>query len=219
MLARPITSLSIVGCKLITAALVTAAIWVLMLAFTSLLLLRPGFYQALVEAASREPFWKTLAALTAVMALLIALTWKNMVSNLWVALTGRAWVSHVHGVGLGAAILAGGVLGLWIYFHPAWHSAALASVPWAIALAALAKLAAAALALAGLVHARLASVNGAAILVAAWCALVAACFAFAMWLVPERYFDIAQVFPAIVLLVPFVRLASAPLALDWNRHR
>jgi hypothetical protein len=48
---------------------------------------------------------------------------------------------------------------------------------------------------------------------------VAALLATGRWFVPAAIVSWTSLLAALVLLVPFSRLAIAPLALDWNRHR
>jgi hypothetical protein len=49
-----------------------------------------------------------------------------------------------------------------------------------------------------------------------WAAGVGCLFTLAHWLLPPEGRPLAV---AVVLLVPLARLAAAPLALAWNRHR
>ena len=60
VLVRPISSLSIVRGKLVMAAIMTAAIWILFLGYISLLLVRPGFIQSIQSVASSVPTWKAI---------------------------------------------------------------------------------------------------------------------------------------------------------------
>jgi hypothetical protein len=55
--------------------------------------------------------------------------------------------------------------------------------------------------------------------VAVWCVVVCCLLGLANWLLPAPALSLAQLAPGLVLFVPFSRLAGAPLALDWNRHR
>ena len=53
----------------------------------------------------------------------------------------------------------------------------------------------------------------------AWLAVVAALCGLAFYLLPGAYAVPTNVVPGVALFVPFARLAGAPLALEWNRHR
>lgn len=229
VLVRPIASLSILKAKLVTAAITTAAIWILFLAYISLLLTRPGFPQSIVEVASHFPTWKVVGFPILVLTLLFVLTWKNMVANLWVALTGRKWVENANSFGFIGLVLFSIAIGLWIFFHPEWHAAALASVPWLLGLLLLLKLILAAFVVGGLVVSGLTGPGGAALMVATWLATATILCGLTFYLLPSGY--VAAMNPTtvnsatmnivcgIALFIPFSRLAGAPLALEWNRHR
>jgi hypothetical protein len=53
----------------------------------------------------------------------------------------------------------------------------------------------------------------------AWGLVVFGMSAIAIWLIPEQILSLSGAVAAAVLSVPFSRLAGAPLALEWNRHR
>jgi hypothetical protein len=52
-----------------------------------------------------------------------------------------------------------------------------------------------------------------------WCLVVGGLLLAAWWLLPAGLVPLTTISAAIILLVPFSRLAGAPLALHWNRHR
>jgi hypothetical protein len=52
-----------------------------------------------------------------------------------------------------------------------------------------------------------------------WLAFAAGSFAALYALLPDNWFSVPGVVLGIVLLLPLTRLALAPLALAWNRHR
>jgi hypothetical protein len=219
VLARPISSLSILRGKLAAAAIMTAAIWLLFLGYMSLLLTRPGFPQSIAQVARSVPVWKAIGYPTLVLALLLLLTWKNMVESLWVPLTGRKWVEMANGFGFMGLIFIGIGIGLWIGFHPELQQPALAAVPWLMGLLLIMKLAAASFVVRGLIQSRLTRPAGAALMFAMWLAVVGALCALALVLLPSAYATPKNIIPGIALFIPFSRLAGAPLALEWNRHR
>lgn len=219
VLVRPISSLSILRTKLATAAIVTVAIWLLFLGYISLLLARPGFPQSIGQVASSVPVWKAIGYPILVLALLVLLTWKSMVENLWIALTGRKWVEQAISFGLMGLTLIGIGIGLWVGFHPELHQPALAAVPWLIGLLLVIKFAVAGFVVRGFLQSRLTSPVGAAMIFAIWLAVVAALCTLALVLLPPEYASPKNIIPGIALFIPFSRLAGAPLALAWNRHR
>jgi len=219
VLVRPISSLSLIKTKLVTAAIVTAAIWILFLAYISVLLLRPGFPESIAGVAATVGAWKASGISVLILMLLVALTWKNMVEGLWVTLTGRKWVENATSFGLLGLLFVGIGLGIWIYFHPDVHGVAVAAVPWLVGLALMMKFAAAAVVMRGLVRSGLTGPAGASLMAATWLAVVAALCGLALYLLPGEHAAPTKVVPGIALFVPFARLAGAPLALEWNRHR
>jgi len=219
ILARPISSLAILRGKLVTAALQTAVIWILFLGYISLLLTRPGFPQSIAEVAWSVPVWKVIGYPILVLALLLLLTWKSMVEGLWVCLTGRKWVEQANSFGFMGLAIVGIGIGLWIGFHPELHQPALAAVPWLIGLLLVIKLAAAGFVVRGLIQSRLTSPGGAALMVAIWLVVVGSLCGLALALLPSEFAAPQNIIPGIALFIPFSRIAGAPLALEWNRHR
>jgi len=219
VLVRPISSLLILRGKLIAATIMTALIWILFLGYISLLLTRPGFPHSIAEVASSVALWKAIGYPILVLALLLLLTWKNMVENLWVTLTGRKWVENANSFGFMGLIFVGIGIGLWIGFHPESHKPALAAVPWLIGLLVVAKLAIASFVVRKLVASRLTGPGGAAMVAAMWLAVVGSLCVLALVLLPPAYATPQNIIPGIALFIPFSRIAGAPLALEWNRHR
>jgi hypothetical protein len=219
VLVRPISSLSILRGKLLAALIQTVLIWILFLGYISLLLTRPGFSRSVAQVASSVPLWKAIGYPVFVLALLVLLTWKNMVESMWVSLTGRKWVESATSFGLMCLVFIGIGIGLWVGFRPELHQPALAAVPWLIGLLFVVKLALASFVMRKLVQSRLTSPIGAATMVAMWLALVGSLCAVALVLLPPTYATPANVIPGVALFIPFSRLAGAPLALEWNRHR
>jgi hypothetical protein len=219
VLVRPISTLTIIRGKLVVAAIMTAAIWVLFLGYISLLLLRPGLTQSIERAASSVPTWKAIAYPLLVLSLLVLFSWMSMIESLWISLTGRKWVEVANGVGMAGLIFVSVGIALWIVVHPQLEATALAAVPWIMGLLLAIKFAVSAWLLYGLVHSRVISVGGAAMMTATWLAVALSLCALAVALLPPELAPATKVIPGIALLVPFARLVGAPLALQWNRHR
>ena len=53
----------------------------------------------------------------------------------------------------------------------------------------------------------------------AWLVLAASIFGLAAWLTPEGQVPTYGIALGVLLVLPLARLAVAPLALAWNRHR
>jgi hypothetical protein len=218
VLVRPISTLTIIRGKLVLAAITTAAIWVLFLGYVLLLLLRPGFTESIHQAAISAGTWKAVGYSLLAISLLVLFTWKCMVETLWITLAGRKWVEIAVAYTIAGLVFLSAGCGLWLSFHPQWQAPAQAAVPWVMGLLLALKLAAAAWAVYGLVRWRLTTAGGVALMIAAWLAVVCSLCVLALVLLPAEG-PATTVISAIALFIPFTRLAGAPLALQWNRHR
>lgn len=219
LLARPISTAALVRTKLLAAAICTAAIWALTLAFISLLLLRPGFCASLLALAREHPAWKAVGLPLLLLVLLVLLTWKTICENLWIVMTGRNWVAGAFNTIVIALIFCGGGLGLWICFHPQVQPAARAAVPWLTALLLLVKAGVAIAVGRGLLRGRLMSPPAIAAALGTWAIVVTGLSGLALWLIPGARVATFDIISGVALWIPFSRLAGATLALDWNRHR
>jgi hypothetical protein len=70
-----------------------------------------------------------------------------------------------------------------------------------------------------LYHSRLLRDRTLVIGAALWCGAVLALAAVLSWWIASQFFPRYLFVFVAILAVPLVRLAAAPLALDWNRHR
>ena len=107
---RPVGSAALVAAKLKVAALITLAAWALPAVALPVALLRADVRADVAEwwAALRHffPPGKAAAGVALTALLLPALTWKGLVGNLHVTLTGRPWVNVTAGAA-GLVLLAG----------------------------------------------------------------------------------------------------------------
>src|SRR5579872_2443433 len=149
----------------------------------------------------------------------ILIIWRLLTVNLWVGLMGRNWLSHAL-TSLMTLIGSNGlILWLWSRVEPDRFDRLLAALPWVLGLLIVVKLIAAGKILQTL-HGR-GDVNARTIqrLVGLWFVVAASIFAIAVWLIPEGSIPFYAIPCSVILLVPFTRLAFAPLALAWNRQR
>lgn len=217
---RPLTSSALVKSKFQMCAVSAVCTWLLAaLCAAVLILVRSGMAHSLSEAVTTMGLWRAAAIILAVAGGSLLLTWLQMVSSLWLGLTGREWVVNVFTFGFIALLGTGAVAGVWVFLHPEWQPWALAASPWIEGALVAAKIAIAALVVAELVRQQQTSVRKAALWIGFWCLTVTALLAAGIWLWPAALVSWASLLAALVLLVPFSRLAIAPLALDWNRHR
>ena len=217
---RPLTSAQMVGVKFVVAG-VSAG---LMCGLT-LIALAPWFFRSDIHAGfvsmwQGVPGWR--AAAVALLALVgwLAITWKQIVASLWCGLTGRTWL--VNAVGFAYALLFMAVLMIpgWFIVHrehlPLVREWLRTSVPAIVVLT----LAAKALAAAALWNCRPGMGRRLwAKSAVVWLAVAVTVAGAGVWLMPAALSPPWLTMSAALLLVPFNRLAAAPLALDWNRHR
>jgi hypothetical protein len=221
--ARPVTSAEILAVKFRLAARVTLATWVgAALVLAAVLPLSPG--GEVLAGWTRRLIQTQGAKGWALLVLIVlgapALSWKQIVNQLWIGLTGRQWLP----VSMTLAWLFGltglALLGSWLYVHPETHEALRNAMPWAAGLAVVLKLAAGALVARALLRRRLVAPRTVIRFAAGWFAGAAVVFGLAFWLMPTGVGSpFAAGCAAILLGLPMVRLGLAPLALEWNRHR
>jgi hypothetical protein len=220
---RPVGSAALVAAKPKVAALSALAAWALLAVVLPVALLRADVRTDVAELWAALLYFYPPGKAAAVVALtalvLPALTWKGLVGNLHVSLTGRPWVGVTAGAA-GLVLLVGGTgAGYWAYLHPEAHAALGRLAWWAAAAAVALKLLVGGWAVRALYRRRLVPPRTLAGWLAARLLAVLALFAALAWLLPPGLADAAGCAFAAVLLVPLARLALAPLALEWNRHR
>jgi hypothetical protein len=221
--ARPVTSAEMLAVKLRTALVATLLSWALValghvaiLSFSHAGGLLSGAVRGLIESQGM----KGVVVLALLVVGLPALTWKSLVNQLWIGLSGRDWVGFVWGVTFPVVLTALGLFGAWVYLHPEYHAAFRAAVPWLLGGVLLLRLALGVVVCRALIERRLVSSRAMTRWVTAWVAAAVVLTALAFWLTPTG--DVAPLevaVGAVMLVLPGVRLGLAPLALDWNRHR
>src|SRR5262249_27643427 len=136
--ARPVRSAELLAVKVRVAALSALLTWAMIalallaiLPFSPLGEVLPRWARGLAEAqGARGVVLVVLVALG-----LPALTWKWMLNQLWVGLTGRRWVSISMSGAVPAGVTALLVLASWVVTTPEVFEAVWAAVPWAVGLA------------------------------------------------------------------------------------
>jgi hypothetical protein len=217
--ARPISTVRLVYAKLCMCLAATLCGALLTLLGVLVLLVRPGFAAHVAEVAQSIGIGKSIAIFAAGAGSLIAITWLQMAANLWISLTGRAWFVNAVAFSLAGLIGIGTLAGLWIYVHEELHVYVKAAAPWLMRLLLVAKPVIAAFVVTGLLRTGLIRPLVAGGMIGVWCLVAGGLWLAAWWLAPTGVVPLTTVAGAIVLLVPFSRLAGAPLALHWNRHR
>jgi hypothetical protein len=220
---RPLTCGALVAAKLKMAALSTLATWAIVLAVVPLAILITGHGGEVAEwwkdGLRHYPALKFAALVGLGMIGLILLTWKQLVENLVIGLTGRAWVINGYiflGLSLFSALAS---FGVWLYFHPAYYGTFFAVLPWLMGGLVLLKLFAAGWACTTASRRGLVATRTLVRLLSLWLVIALGLIAFLGWLIPDNYMSVPSTVLGIILSLPLARLATAPLALAWNRHR
>jgi hypothetical protein len=158
-----------------------------------------------------------LLALT--IAGLVGLTWTQAVKALWAGLTGRPWVAAANLIwsltlGVAAiAVLAG------LKEHPESRATFFALASWLAGAGVVLKVAAAGWVLRVVGRRRLMPSAFLAALVAGWIAAAAGLAALLCILISGDWVPPHLLALGAMLFVPLTRVAAAPLAVEWNRHR
>ncbi len=220
---KPIDSASLVAAKLKATMWSTLAAWLVVAVAVPLGLILSGTWPILAE---RFDGWvdiggrpRVVAILLLVVAALMASTWKQLVQGLFVGLSGREWVvkASLFGVlGLLAILIP---TGHWILSSKPVMAALWMSAPWILAALVGLKVSAALFTVWHLRGRRLLADRTLVVGAACWDVAVLALYGLLSWIVPTLIIPRAVLALVAILEVPLARLAAAPLALAWNRHR
>jgi hypothetical protein len=216
---RPVSSTALVRSKFEMALVSTLLAYLPILLIVAVLFLWPRLLNSALQASGEAGVLKATAILLVALVLPPLLTWKGIAEGLWFGLTGRTWLTNAFGFGVTALIGGGTLFGVWVAFYPAVQAWLWSLLPWLVGcLLALKAIIAIGVA-AALVQSRLMSGTRVIMILGAWSMIVFALCLLALWLIPGSLLSARDAIAGVVLLVPFSRLAGAPLALDWNRHR
>lgn len=216
---RAMTSWNLVVAKIGSATQSSLATWAVTLFLVGLWLLLPasvgvrhGTLAAMLLYAGPPR-----AALYALAALLVLMLWcwRAQVCAFYIALSGRRWLSWAaSGIFLLQAVVIG-----YLHLHPSLAREVARLLPNPAVALAIVKPVLGGLVFAWLRRRNLASVSALARVAAGWLLAAAALGGFLVWLLPPALAPARSIIAGVVLLLPIVRPALAPLALDWNRHR
>lgn len=222
MATRPLSCAHFVAAKMLAAAVTVLISCGLMLAVLLPWFLRSDTQQSLSAFWQGVPSWKVAVVATLAIAYWIALSWRQLAAALWVALTGREWISTVNSFAFALLLVTGSLGGIWLSYHSEYHQRLLVWVSWCLATMVIVKVVVASWCTRQLVVRSLMSPYVVSLLLAVWCIAVACSCGLLVCLTPRDLWarlPIAQIIGGVVLMIPFTRLAGAPLALSFNRHR
>lgn len=220
---RPMSSAALIAAKLEMALWSTLVAWLVLLVVISIALVWSETLPLVVDRATRltTAVGAPRAIVIALLAFagLLASTWKHLVQNLCIGLTGRDWL--IKGSVFASLVLAILVFPAARLLHDSRHAVAVLWDVWPMILAVLVglKMAGAAWVAIRLGNSRLLS-DGALIAGAAgWVIAVFTLYGVLVWFVDTPLIPHYLLLLIAILQVPLARLSAAPLALAWNRHR
>jgi hypothetical protein len=220
---KPLTNGSLIAAKMKAMAWSTVAAWMLVLAATPLALRLSGAAPAVMERAHRlvevMGMPRGIAILLLGLAGLLASTWKQLVQSLYIGMSGREWI--VKGSVFAVLTFLAVVLPLAVWISGSRRAMA---VLWTnlgpIAAVLVCFKLCAALWLAIRLHdKRLLSDRTLIAGALFWDVAVFALYALLVWIVPLVLIESYILALVAILEMPLARVAAAPLALAWNRHR
>jgi hypothetical protein len=220
---RPMSSASLIGAKLRAMMRSTLMTWLLVLAAIPPALRLSGTWPLVAERARRlaevtgTPRAVAIALLCVVA--LMASTWKQLVQSLYIGMSGREWLVKASVfVTLGILSIALPLLH-WLIGSRQAMAVLWTTFPWIAAVLACTKIAVTAWIAVRLRDKRLLSDRALLSWMIGWNALVFALYALLVWITPALVVRRYVLALLAILMIPLARIAAAPLALAWNRHR
>lgn len=223
MATRPLTSTALVAAKLHMATWSILASWLLVVLTLPLALVLSDTAPVVIEWARGvvdiigAP--RAMAAAWLVLLGLVVTTWSQLVQNLYIGLTGREWLIKSSVLLTLALVIAAVPLAQWVIKSGEAQAAIWDAWPAFVAVLAGIKMTAAGWSVVRLHASRLLSDRALVTGAACWCVAVLAVYGVLAWffstpLVPRYLLALIA-----ILAMPLARVAAAPLALAWNRHR
>jgi hypothetical protein len=220
---RPVPGTTLVAAKVKVAALGTLAAWAIVLLAASVWFVHSGSDARLLQLwdslRQAYPTWRVTAMLLLAVVANWLIIWRLLVDNLWLGLTGRAWVVRASLVACGLGLTLVLTVYVQLIDHPDLAHRLWVELPWWAGGAVLLKLLAAGCVGRALVRRGLVGPRTLAKLLAVWLLAAVGLFILACAAVPSDVAPVSLLASGAALAVPLVRLLAAPLALAWNRHR
>ena len=220
---RPMSTAALVAGKLKMSILSTLAAWLIVIAAVVIAVETSGKSAMLLENARAAIDVTGITRFVAVAALIlfvaVASTWKHLVQSLCIGLTGRPWlVKATVLLTLSVFMAVGPTLDFLADSH-ALQSAIWNGLPWILAALVAAKTVAAIGVAVRLAARDVLSDRALVAGAVSWLATVATLYGVLVWLAASPVFPRYFLGAMAILPVPLARIAAAPLALAWSRHR
>lgn len=220
---RPMSNASLIAAKLKVTFVSTLITWLLVAVVVPIALKVFGTMPMVTEAAQRLVEFvgmpRAIALALLALAALIASTWKQLVQSLCIGMSGREWLVKGSVFAALTLLAIGLLLVKWVIDNRKVIAALYGAGPWILAALVGLKVVAGSWTAARLQDRRLLSHRALLTGAAAWCASALALYALLVWIAPELIVRSYTLGLVAILMIPLARLAAAPLALDWNRHR
>jgi hypothetical protein len=220
---RPISSTAMVAIKLKAAAASVAVgcliAGIMMLAVSLLSGTLADTTRQWTAITHSPSLFHAVAAACVALALILISTWKLSVENMFVVLTGRNWLVVLFFAAIFAVFMAIVLAGQWIYLNREYQALLRESVPYVVWALLGIKLLLAIWIFAALRRRRLLTGSDVACVLGFWILGAVGLCGILCWLIPNSVAPWHTIAPCAVIAVPLVRIALAPLALAWNRHR
>jgi hypothetical protein len=219
---RPASAWTFVRAKFEAAALTTLAGWGVAVAGLLIWFALGGHAAEMMESfgafRQRHPGALLWIGLFLLVGGSVVLTWLQMVQGLWMGLAGSAWAKVIAAVGL-VALFGLVCLAQWLVKSPQYGQLLADLLPWLTGALVALKGIAAVWVCRILIRRNLVPAEVVLGGLAVWVASAAGLFGLLYWLLPQDQVSISALVLGITLTLPLTRLAVAPLALTWNRHR
>ncbi len=219
---RPLTAAALVAARLQAAIWSTLVAWLLVVVAVPIGLGLSRTWPVVIERTAEwivaEGALRAFAIGLLAFLALVGLTWKQLVQNLSIGLSGREWVIKSSVLLALLYLIIFGPMAGWLVslFVMALVTDAM---PWVAGAVVCVKLSAAAWTGTRLRGQRLLRDRLLVTIAAGWLLAVLALYFLLGWLVTTPLIPRSLLVLVAVLAIPLARLGAAPLALAWNRHR
>jgi hypothetical protein len=220
---RPLSDAQLIAAKLRATIWSALSAWALLLVALMSALLLSDIWPMLVgrarglSAVVGTP--RVVVILLLVLSGLMVATWRQLVQSLYIGLSGREWLIKANAFFLVALLVVIGPIADWIIENGDVQAALLDGLPLTLAILVVVKMSAASWVAVRLYRTRLLSDRTLVTAAACWLILVLSLYGAFAWLLSTPLFPRYVLALLAILLIPLARLAAAPLALEWNRHR
>jgi hypothetical protein len=219
---RPVSAWTLVRAKFEAAALTILAGWGVAVVGLLLWFALGGHAAEMVESfgafRQRHPGVLLWIGLVLLVGGSIVLTWLQMVQGLWIGLAGSAWAKAI--AALGFVVFVGLLcVAQWLVKSPQYWQFLSDLLPWLTGAVVALKGVAAVWVCRILIRRNLVPTEVVCGGLAVWVVSAVGIIGLLYWLLPRDQVSISALVLGITLTLPLTRLAVAPLALTWNRHR